>query len=806
MATETERELEIVQEIAALKEKIKNLNAQEAELAAVEYKNLLDKLDLEQKRTRQLENNLKTISQEIEELEELSSLAKDSNEKSRIEFEIAKKNVELTKQRLELTKATNSINREVIEKEEEALEEAKEKVKKIIQQNENLKKQNELLKEQEQSKEKILSFVNKITGGYSEQIRSLFTMDGIFSSIGSMVKEVVTANENFAKTTGKVSTLTADFGKGFEAYGVGYKEMSESFGTLYTNMASFSNLSKQTQKDLSANAAKMANLGVDAGTTAQNFNILTKSLGVNANEVASINNKLAASAIGAGIAPAKMLKEFGSAMPQLAAYGKQAVNVFIDLQKQAKSLGMEMGTLMGIVGDGFDTFEGAAEKAGKLNAILGGDYLNSVEMLNATESERVEMLKRSFEQSGKNFDSLDKFEKKAIAASLGIKDMNEAGKLFGNTSAEMRAEMQKQAASQKELEKSQKAAADTNRLLMLAMNELLTIAKPVAEIIKTIVTKMAEYPTATIIVTSFVAALVGLGKIIPILSSLKILLGGFGKTAVVAGGEVAAGAGEASGGVTMLGTAATMSAGQILALGAAIALVGVGIGAAAYGVSFLVESFSKLSGEQIFGAVAGLTAFTLIMGAMTVALFALAPAILAAGGAGAIGAPGLLALGTAIALVGAGIGGAAYGMSLLVKSIGELVDKASNIDNLLAISGAIYDISKAILLMPDSKEFNAKVTTLKTVAETVSIAADKAPSLAPATQFVTAAKDYYIAQKDSKAFDQDALVAAIRGIVPTGGTTTGGLAAGTQVVIKIENGKDLIGMVMGRQAGTFNPV
>jgi hypothetical protein len=427
-------------------------------------------------------------------------------------------------------------------------------------------------------------------------------------------------------------------------------------------------------------------------------------------------------------------------------------------------------------------------------------------MLNATESERVEMLKRSFEQSGKNFDSLDKFEKKAIATSLGIRDMNEAGKLFGNTSAEMRAEMQKQAASQEELDKSQKAAADTNRQLMLAMNELLTAAKPIAEIIKTIATTMAEYPKATLIVATLVAAFFGFVKITELMNAFRLSTFLAGKTTIVAGGEINAGSNLASQGIGALGTVATMSATQILALGAAITLVGVGIAVAALGIAQLVESFSKLSGEQILGAVAAIGALSLAMYGITVALAGVATASAAAGTAALIGAPGLLALGAAIALVGAGIGVAAYGMSLLVKSISELVDKTANISNLIAISSAIKDISDAIMEMPDNKEFNAKVTTLKTVAETITVAADKSPSLSAATQFVAAAKDYHIAQKDSKASDQDALVAAIKGIAPSGGTSTTGLASGTPVIIKIENGKDLVGMVMGRQAGTFSPV
>ena len=88
-----------------------------------------------------------------------------------------------------------------------------------------------------------------------------------------------------------------------------------------------------------------------------------------------------------------------------------------------------MNTLMSITKQ-FDTFEGAAQSAGKLNAILGGGVVNSMDLLNATEEERVRLLIQSMALSGKNYESLNRFEKQAIASAAGIQDMTEANKLF----------------------------------------------------------------------------------------------------------------------------------------------------------------------------------------------------------------------------------------------------------------------------------------------------------------------------------------------------------------------------------------
>lgn len=804
MATETERELEILKEIDALKQKMKTLNAQEAQLAAVEYKNLLDKLGLEKDISAKREEGIKALKEEVTQLSETRRLTQDKKEATKLNLELAQKRLEISKKELEELEKQGIKDQKKIDDAKELVEKREKELKKQEEINKQLKIQEEKTEKLKALGKEILSNAKLLTGVYGSQIADMFTMNGLMSTFGSMIDEVVKTNESLAATTGKVGLMTAETGMGLEQFGIGYKEMGESFKSLYTEMADFSNLNETVKKDLAGNAARMANLGVDTATTAQNFNNLTKSLKFGSSEVTKINDKIARSAIGAGIAPAKMAKDFATYMPQLAAHGKKAVDVFIDLQKQSKNLGIEVGSLMNIVGDTFDKFESGAEAAGRLNSILGGDYLNSVEMLNATESERVEMLKRSFEMSGKNWDSLDRFEKKAIAASLGIKDVNEASKLFGNTTAEMRAEMSKQAASNEQLEKAQKASADTSRQLTLAFNELLLAAKPVADAIKTFSSWIGSDDTLAKI-TKYALAIVGISAAfrgLYVISGLQALMSMFGKTAVVAGGEAAAGSAEASTGVTMLGSAAALSAGQILALGAAITLIGVGIGIVILSLAELVKSFSTLNGEQAWGAVAALGALGIAAYFLAPSLLALIPALIGVGGAGTISAPGLLAVGAAIALIGAGIGAAAYGMAQLVSSISDLTSKAVNLSNLRAISTVVGEITKSIMDMPDTVEFNAKIGNLKSIGQTIQIAAESAPFIAPAKEFIVAAKEYHIAQKESKGVDNDALVAAIRSSMSTTAGKTTGFGAGTQVVIKIDNATELRGHILGGPAAT----
>ncbi len=312
-----------------------------------------------------------------------------------------------------------------------------------------------------------------------------------------LLQSVNKANVEYTRSTGQdIDRTIGTFGMGMSRFGIGYKQMAESMGKLQLSMSGFSKLSKDQQDQLTASAAKLSLLGISAETTGKNYDILTKTLHYSSKEAEKINEDMAKIAIGAGIAPKKMAEEFSSSMPRLAAFGSQAKEVFVDLEKQAKSLGMEMSALTGIIGEQWDTFEGSARAAGRLNSLLGGPFLNSVEMLNAKDNERLLILKRSLDASGKNFESLTQHEQRAYAAALGIKDINEATKLFTKSTYELTTDMQSQAASQEKLEKAQKSAAETTDKMKELFNSFLIIIKPIVKGISAIVNALTEFADA----------------------------------------------------------------------------------------------------------------------------------------------------------------------------------------------------------------------------------------------------------------------------------------------------------------------
>lgn len=589
------------------------------------------------------------------------------------------------------------------------------KKKQIEQQNLSINNQERSIqKEQEMINkgQKIVGLAKEIAGGFQAIASAANTASGgmfpaaelmsfssILSVLGRQRREAMEANAQFVAATGQSTAMMAGMKGSLGGFGILYKDQVAAFAELQNSMYSFSNLNSSLQGQLANSAARMKNLGVDVSTTGQNYNILTNSLRMNASQAMDVQDKIAKVAIGAGIAPAKMLKEFGSVMPQLAGYGKKAVDVFLDLQKQSKSLGMEIQSLLGIVGEGFDTFEGAAEKAGKLNAILGGNYLNAVDLVNASESERVEILKRSFEMSGKSIDSMGKYGAKAVAGALGIKDLNEVNKLFGKSSSDMAKDMNTQEASQERLIKAQMAAGSVANKLEGSVRKLAEAFQPIADALNYVITgfNKLDNSTKTIIIGTMALApvLAGIaGTILSVVGALKAMefaslltaaatkLAGTsavtaGTEMAVAGGEALAGGGEmaaggnlaagAAPGLQVAGNSARISAGGIAAFGLAAVGIGIGIAIAAYGISLLVESFAGLNKEQIDGATTAILYFGGVIVGLAVIL-----GVLAYSGVLPAAALGMLAFGGAIALMGLGIMFAAAGMSLLVSSFKDL--------------------------------------------------------------------------------------------------------------------------------------
>ena len=260
----------------------------------------------------------------------------------------------------------------------------------------------------------------------------LFSIAGkIQESTVAMVLNTDEALANFNKMTtagGELNQTIVEASFDTREMGIGMNDTVQAAQDLYENMSGFSELTKDAQGEMLTLAAGMEKAGVSASDTAKIFDTAMKGFGMTTSEATDLSKELLATSQALNVPAGKLAQDFNSAMTELAKYGPEGVDVFKGLAAQAKAAGVEMSTLLGVASQ-FDTIEGAAGATSRLNAILGSN-INTMEMLNATEEDRIALLQQAVNATGKSFDEMDRFEKQAIASAAGISDMSEAAKLF----------------------------------------------------------------------------------------------------------------------------------------------------------------------------------------------------------------------------------------------------------------------------------------------------------------------------------------------------------------------------------------
>jgi len=299
--------------------------------------------------------------------------------------------------------------------------------------------------------------INKLISGAAAAAAAATT--SILPSIMSFVKktylELSTLTTGFASLTGQImnydgavrkgSKVTATFASSIillqrrnQALGATIKSITDVYTKFFTQSRTFAKLlgtntarSRAAADALAEMSFRFTKAGLSTETYGKAVDVLGKTyrrsdivyqsqkLGLELINIARVSDQL----------PDKVGKDFGDAMNQLAAYSlPQAIKIFKRLSITAAETGIEVATLLKTMGQ-FDTMETAAEMTGKLNALLEGPYLNTLDLVNASESERHVMLQRAFKQSGTNFNEMGKYMKLSIAGVLGT-NVQEAQRMF----------------------------------------------------------------------------------------------------------------------------------------------------------------------------------------------------------------------------------------------------------------------------------------------------------------------------------------------------------------------------------------
>ena len=391
---------------------------------------------------------------------------------------------------------------------------------------------------------------------------------------------------------------------------------------------------------------------------------------MSANEANNTSRQLVSLASNLGVSVSQVSSDFGQAANSMIVYGKGAVEQFAKLSAQSKALGISVQELIGIVSKA-DTFQGAAEQAGRLNAILGGGLLNSSQLLTASESERVEMIRNAVMESGRSFDQLSKYERIAIANAAGINDMNVAQKLFNSQLTQ--AELEQYMGKTNSLGESQAMMQQRALASATAMEKMQIFLQQLAIAVTPLVMVLNELTTAMVMIIGVFSWILGL------FATLIKITGFYNETMIFLKGLII----TITSFLSLMIVAVTLATGAVAALSAVKATYAA-ITAATSGVLFIFKTIMTAIRIETFLTVVGILALAyavyrvyqefhrtgspalyLIFGIVAVAIGLMGQMIQRY-------MPAYLAFGAAIAMIGAGAFMAFHGLEGFSKTLSSL--------------------------------------------------------------------------------------------------------------------------------------
>ena len=412
---------------------------------------------------------------------------------------------------------------------------------------------------------------------------------------------------SFATSTGmqeEYSKSIIENEKALRYNGITVGDVSAATADLISNYRGFTELSSGTRDQVVQLSATLEKAGVDMGAMAGSMDTLTAAMGLGEGQAVQLQMNMYALGKEIGIGGPAAVAEFGAASSRLAKFGGNMAETFADLARTAKAARMSISDVLDIT-EKFDRFDSAAASVGQLNAILGGPFLNSMEMVMTTDpSARLRMLSDAARAGGRSFADLTYYERQFMASAMGLKDTAELSKLMAGELDGLTGGMREQSMTQEELNE---LTTDFNSLADEFKQTMMLLAvqmEPVVKLLKKFHDFMQDNGKAVGNVATVILSLVAATKLYSLaLATFQMfagpvsgIMGLMGKTTKKAGDDVdKAGPKFARGaiGVGQFGIA-------LMTITVPIALIVAGLAGIAFGVAAVINGIAKLA--EIFGS------------------------------------------------------------------------------------------------------------------------------------------------------------------------------------------------------------
>lgn len=585
--------------------------------------------------------------------------------------------------------------------------------KKALDLEDELEKSQEITKELKEQRKVMKDFGGGKFGAFVARLSKIN-----FKELGSQLSPVTGAFDKLfsaaQKTLFEFDSLTQGFErqmqlgqeyqnsideqfKSLVQYGTSIEDATEVQKEFATTFTDFTMLAKNQRDIITENALVLAELGVAQADFSQGVQNSTKFFAQSAGQAVIVQRELMETARALGREPGALAEEFAKAGPMLAKFGDEGIKSFKELSRISKITGMELGKILDLTNK-FDTFEDAATMTGQLNAALGGNFVNAMDMMMATDpAERFTMVRDAIESAGLSFDEMSYYQKQFYTESLGLGDVGDLALMLSGNMDMLTGSTNKSAAAlieekqrALEVQSAQEKMQITLQKLVAEGTKFKTQLQAIADLvvkfgenIGTIIPALIKYKFVMVTLTAVTKLnaaanafnMKGMTRTVFVIGGLATVLFLLAKALMIASPSKVV--------LAMFGLAAALfavskagpkAAPGIQAVNAPLMQMAVAIFIASTALAGLAIAFSALSLEQMAG-------MALVLGTIAVSAYFLAPALgalsaglVALGAAGVTAAPGLLVVGLFIASLAGSIFVAAAGVGLMATGIALMFD------------------------------------------------------------------------------------------------------------------------------------
>ena len=445
-----------------------------------------------------------------------------------------------------------------------------------------------------------------------------------FDSIVGLAVKLVDTESAFRKATGASTEYARSVTRTYEAtrqYGVSTEEASAATMSLYRSFTDFTLSSARVQASLRETASIMGELGVSNESFAQTTQMATKMLGVSAGQMQNTTREIATYAQEMNMDMGQMFQQLGQAGPQLAKYGEQGIDTFKRLQHVFKITGLEMNKVLQMTSK-FDTFEGAARQAGMLNAALGSNMVNAMELMQETDPVgRFQMLRNAILDTGLTFDKMSYYQKIFYRDALGLSDVGDLALMLSGDMRNLAGATQKNSKEWAEFKNQAASVQSLMDLFQATVASMVPVLEPAMNMIKSFFTylnsdggKWLRLAVQGFIMWKVATKTLGLafgGLTIKLLKFIKPAW-----AAKFATDGLGAAFSRAAKGVAKLGIASMTTIPVILSIAAVFGAVGLAAAGIGYAISKVSDVFSSMTEtlREVIPAAAGLASMFSTMG------------------------------------------------------------------------------------------------------------------------------------------------------------------------------------------------